>query len=70
MTITECILYFGGEKEFLKIANVYPSYLATWKREGFIPINKQVEIEKSTGGGLKASLRHIKKPSLRGSTES
>jgi hypothetical protein len=56
MTYDDIKKYFGSCYQFSLCCNFSFSSPANWKKQGFIPFNTQVKIEKLTRGKLKASL--------------
>lgn len=58
MTIDEVERYFGSLYMVAKNTKYSHSTAYAWRRNGFIPIKTQMEIESLTKGALKANLLH------------
>lgn len=64
MTYDEVLQYCAdeaGNVSGYKISKKFGLSTSTpvhWKRWGFVPINAQIDIERITGGKLKADLKH------------
>lgn len=61
MTLEEVIEHFGSLYKVSKLTKFSHSTAYSWKKNGFIPIKTQMEIEEITGGELRANLDDCKK---------
>lgn len=58
MTYEEVVKYYGSGYKIARDGGFSAGAPYNWKRQGFIPIDTQMEIERRTNGKLKASLEH------------
>lgn len=56
MTTKEAIDYFGGVKALAQALDIWPTGISRWGKSP--PMLRQYEIEKITGGKLKADKKH------------
>ena len=60
MTYDEVAKYYGSGYRIADKGGFSRGAPYNWKKQGYIPIETQMLIEKRTGGELKASLDHCK----------
>lgn len=64
MTYEEVEKYYGSGYRIAKDGGFSAGAPYNWKRQGFIPIETQMIIEKRTEGRLKADLLHCRRESV------
>lgn len=61
MTLEEIYKYYGSAKACARELGVAKNTPLHWKSIGYIPMKRQIEIEKLTNGMLKADMKHTKR---------
>lgn len=64
MTYEEVEQYYGSGYKISKDGGFSKGTPYNWKKQGFIPIETQRQIERKTQGKLKASLLHCERETL------
>ena len=64
MTYDEVVQHYGTAYKVSKDGGFSRGAPYNWKKQGFIPIETQMLIEKRTDGKLKASLLHCERETL------
>lgn len=58
MTLEQINKYFGSSRQIAQLLGISRQAIDNWRRRGYVPIKRQLIIEKLTCGQLKADLRH------------
>jgi len=58
MTYDDVVMFYGSGYKISKNGGFSNGSPYNWKKQGYIPIETQMKIEKKTNGALKANLKH------------
>lgn len=61
MNLQQIHQYYGSYVELANILRINKQAINNWRRNGFIPIYRQMQIEKLTNGKLKASIEEVER---------